>query len=195
MNLTVKGKQIDIGDALREHVHSNISSICNKYFIDPIEASVTFSREAYLIKVQISVHIGKGILLQAEDNADLPYPAFDLAVQHLIKRLQKYKKRLKDHQRKSVDSFAVQHYVLAPEPDLEEHHDQNNISHPTIVAEMETDIATLTVSEAVMRLDLADLNAMMFRNRSHGGLNMVYRRLDGHIGWIDPQNKELLNQK
>jgi ribosomal subunit interface protein len=188
MNLTVKGKNIDVGDALRTHVSEALDHGIAKYFGNPIEATVTFSKQSHLFSSDLSVHIGRGILVQAEASADQAYAAFDLAMDHLAKRLRRYKRRLRDHRRAETETFRASQYILAPEGDEEPELSHTNGSEaPAVIAEMQTEIPTLTVGEAVMRLDLSDLKAMMFLNRAHGGLNMVYRRNDGNIGWVDPR--------
>lgn len=185
MNLTVKGKNIDVGEALRTHVAQSLDHGIAKYFGNPIEATVTFSKQSHLFSADLSVHIGRGILVQAEASADQAYAAFDLAMDHLTKRMRRYKRRLRDHHRAETQSFRAAQYILAPE--AEEEPAINGNEAPAVIAEMQTEIPTLTVGEAVMRLDLSDLKAMMFTNRAHGGLNMVYRRNDGNIGWVDPR--------
>jgi ribosomal subunit interface protein len=188
MNLTVKGKNIDVGEALRSHVSQALDHSIAKYFGNPIESTVTFSKQAHLFSADLSVHIGRGILVQAEASADQAYAAFDLAMDHLAKRMRRYKRRLRDHHRAETESFRAAQYILAPESDEDvELVGVNGNEAPAVIAEMQTEIPTLTVGEAVMRLDLSDLKAMMFLNRAHGGLNMVYRRNDGNIGWVDPR--------
>lgn len=187
MQLTVRGKQIDVGDALRAHVGESLDNVVGKYFGRPIEATVVLSREAHLYRAQISVHVGRGILLQSEAEADAPYPAFDAAAEHVAKRLRRYKRRLRDHHRKDAEAEPAQQYVLAPEAEDFVEGEDGAHYEPVVVAEMATQIPTLSVGEAVMRLDLSDAAALMFRNRAHGGLNMIYRRGDGNIGWVDPR--------
>ena len=194
MHLSVKGKQLDVGDALRSHVAESLNGVVGKYFGRPIEANVVFSREAHLFRADISVHVGRGILVQSIGEADAPYPAFDTACDKIAKRLRRYKSRLKDHHSASEasgDALAAKKYILQAEAEDHTHDGQGDgaaESHqPVVIAEMTTSIATLTVSEAVMRMELAELPAMLFRNRGHGGLNMVYRRADGHVGWVDPK--------
>ena len=188
MQLSVKGKQIDVGEALRSHVETQLKDIIGKYFSDSLDAHVTFSREAHLYRADITVHAGRGILLQSNASASEPYPAFDLAAGRIAHRLRRYKNKLKHHNHESVrheDTFVANAFVLqGDEHDREEEANAN----PVVVAEMTAPIETLTVSEAVMRLDLGDLPAIMFKSRAHGGFNMIYRRPDGNIGWIDPAN-------
>jgi len=186
MQLSVKGKQIDVGDALRTHVETQLKDITGKYFSESLDAHVTFSREAHLFRADITVHAGRGITLQANANASEPYPAFDMAAQRIAGRLRRYKNKIKHHHQESAnktEALIASSFVLkADEHDREEQANDN----PVVVAEMTTPIENLTVSEAVMRMDLGDLSALMFRNSAHGGLNMIYRRPDGHIGWVDP---------
>lgn len=197
MQVTVKGKQLDVGDALRTHVKEQLATQVGKYFGNPVEATVILSKDANRYKADIQVHAGRGILLQSTAEANEPYPAFDEAAEKVAKRLRRYKRRLKDHhERRTLAELPVttaRKYIL--EADGEEAEGQGDESdaapevnghHAMIVAEMETAIEMLTVSEAVMRMDLADLPALMFRNRAHGGLNMIYRRPDGNVGWVDP---------
>ena len=185
MQLSVKGKQIDVGEALREHVQARLTDIVGKYFGGSLDASVTFSREAHLFLSDITVHAGRNIILQSTASANEPYPAFDLAADRIAKRLGRYKERLRKHHQESVavESVMASSFVLNPEEESAQGESGDN---PVVVAEMTTPIETLTVGEAVMRLDLGDLPALMFHSRAHGGLNMIYRRPDGHIGWVDP---------
>lgn len=175
---------------MRSHVADNLNGVVGKYFGKPIEANVVFSREAHLFRADISVHVGRGIMVQSIGEADEPYPAFDTACDKIAKRLRRYKGRLKDHHANAdggAEAVEAKKYILKAE--AEEHHDQGETAEahpPVVIAEMTTSIEPLTVSEAVMRMELAELPAMMFRNRAHGGLNMVYRRTDGHVGWVDP---------
>lgn len=199
MHLSVIGRQIDASDAFRVHVDETLANMLSKYFGDAIEATVTLSREAHLYRSVISAHIGRGIQLEASAEADEIYPAFDMAADRLAKRLRRYKRRLRDHHREAeaAEVLAAQQYILAGAPTDEgegKYEAAEDAGEPAVVAEMTTEIPHLTVSAAVMRMDLADLPALLFRNSAHGGLNMIYRRADGNIGWIDPHgntvNKE-----
>lgn len=193
MQLTVTGKQIDIGDALRRHVEASLGSILGKYFGTAIEAHVVVAPEAHLTRTEISVHIGRGIEVNGHATAPEIYAAFDAAADRVAKRLRRYKRRLRDYHAKarerSVASERAIDYVLAPvaeELDGEEFEVSAGGS-PAVIAEMSMELPHLTVGEAAMRMDLADAPVLLFRNRSHGELNLVYRRADGNIGWIDPE--------
>lgn len=205
MHLSVKGKQMDVGDALRTYATENLGGLVSKYFSKPMEATVVFSRVAHLFRADISVHVGRGIMLQSNAEADEPYPAFDAAADKLAQRLRRYKSRLRDrhgqehHGQKGdgTDLLPATKYILEAGP-LSDHVDEgepetgpkhgDGAAQPVIIAEMTTAIDTLTVGEAVTRMDMTGMPALMFRNRAHGGLNMIYRRSDGNVGWIDPKD-------
>lgn len=201
MQVTVSGRHIDVGQALREHVETELEAAVSKYFEKAMEATVTFAKinavksdEAF--HAEISVHVGRGILLQGTAEAADPYVAFNTASEKIAKRLRRYKRRLRDHhanQTREVEELIAQQYILndneadAAEAEGGDIELEDAGTEPAIIAEMTTNIESLTVSEAVMRMDLAESPALMFRNAAHSGLNMVYRRTDGNIGWVDPR--------
>ncbi len=191
MQLSIKGKQLDIGESLRGYIEDHLATAVAKYFDNPVDAHVVMSKQGHSFQADIQVHINRRILVQGHGAADDAHAAFDMANAHVTKRLRRYKRRLLDHQRRKGDrddTLPAQQYVLAPEPDVDEGaHDEAEPDQPVIVAELPTTIETMSVSHAVMRMDLAGMPAMMFRNSKHGGLNMVYVRSDGNIGWVDPQ--------
>jgi ribosomal subunit interface protein len=193
MQLSVNGKQLDIGDSFRDYIEREVPAIVEKYFANPTDADVTVSKEGATFRSDIIVHVGKGIIVQGQGRSPDPYASFDEAAQHMAKRLRRYKRRLRDHHRaRSQKEGLLQaaQYVLAAEEDAETlGEDHAEPDQPVIVAEMQTHIETLSVGEAVMRMDLADQPALMFRNSAHGGLNMVYLRNDGNIGWVDPRGE------
>ena len=196
MELTVQGKQIDVGDALRTHVTGKIEDITQKYFNHATGATVTFSKEGHghsQTKVHIAIQVGKNLMINTDCIANDPYGAFDTAAEKAGKRLRRYKKKLRDHhERRDKDpveeSMKARDYVLAAfsEQDNGNEDDVPQGDDPAIIAELTTQIETLAVADAVMRLDLSGDAALMFRNAQHGGLNMLYRRSDGNIGWVDP---------
>lgn len=190
MQITVTGKQIDVGDFLRNHAIEVTTAAVEKYFDRAIEAHVVFSRERHLIHAEILVHAGRGLTVQSNGASEDPYAAFDSAAERLEKRLRRHKRRLRNHHARAKEGGeetpSATTYILAagdaaPEPAGDE---------PLVVAEMRTAIPQLSVMEAVMRLDLSDQPALLFRNSVHGNLNLVYRRRDGNIGWIDPDLAE-----
>jgi len=199
MQISVTGRQIDVGDALRGRVETNLAGSVVKYFDHAIEGNVVFSREAQGVRVDISVHVGRGIMVQGHGQAENAYTAFDGALDRIAKRLRRHKRRLRDHHRDHKTSLAddalqAQQYILSGEGEAEDEVVDDEESPidggepgPVVIAEMTTRIDSLTVGEAVMRMDLADQPALIFRNSGHGGLNVIYRRTDGNIGWIDPE--------
>jgi len=186
MKLSVKGKQIDVGDALRAHVETHLNEAVSKYFGESsLEATVGFSREGNLFRADITVHAARGILLQSNATASEAPAAFDSALTRLAGRLRRHKNKIKTHSheatRGQVEAMIASSFVLHGDTHEEEVND-----NPAVIAEMTTPVETLTVGQAVMRLDLGDLPALLFRNSGNGGLNMIYRRPDGNIGWVDP---------
>jgi len=205
MQLTVTGKQVDVGEALRTHVESTLESLLGKYFRTAIEAHAVFTREAHLIAVELSLHVGRGMVANSRGAATDYYVAFDSAAERLAKQLRRYKRRLRDYHGKVRPAGErpemARSVVLAPVEDVEQELDEaadaggeietaaDGGVAPVVIAEMSTELPNLTVGEAVMKMDLADSSVLLFRNRSHGELNVVYRRGDGNIGWIDPVNR------
>lgn len=196
MDVTVKGKNLDVGDSLRQHVENNLQEATNKYFNHTTHATVVMSKEKdHLFRADISITVGRGIVLQAQHEANDPYPAFDVASRALMKRLKKYKDRLRDHHKRLSDlpdseiSLPAKYTAFQAAPDVETDQPDGG-EESAVIADMNTQIPTLAVADAVMRLDLSDAPALMFKNATHGGFNMVYRRKDGNIGWVDPQNIE-----
>jgi ribosomal subunit interface protein len=192
MQLTVTGKQIDVGEALRQHVAAALNAIVEKYFSRALEAHVTVSREAHLLRADISVHVHRDLVVQGHGQAGDAYSAFDQAADRIAKRIRRHKRRLRDHHGRPRDGEGTSEPLSARSFILRGHDDEDEAAEaaagdqPVIVAEMTCDIPQLSVGEAVMRMDLADLPSFIFRNRAHGGLNVVYRRSDGNIGWVDP---------
>jgi ribosomal subunit interface protein len=191
MQLTVTGKQIELGERVRDRVASSLGAILDKYFKTAVEAHVVVTPEAHLIRAEISLHVGRGIVVDAGAAAIDVGAAFDAAAERLAKQLRRYKRRLRAHHAKAREEVVeaggwARSYVLAPLGDDDETGREDSGS-PTVVAEMVTELPTLSVGEAVMRLDLADALVLLFRNRAGGELNAVYRRPDGNIGWIDPE--------
>jgi len=190
MDISVKGKNLDVGDALRGHVENHLNSAVTKYFARALDANVVFTRQGKGMRADISVHPGfRGMLVQGGSDSGDAYAAFDGALERISKQLRRYKRKLNDHHKgnqEQEDVVTALQYVI--QPDREEEVDVD--AQPVIIAEMPTDISTLSVSEAVMRMDLADAPVNMFRNSTSGRLNIVYHRADGNIGWIDPADEK-----
>ncbi len=190
MRLQVSGKQIDVGDALRTHVEDRLEEAVSKYFDRPVEAFVTFSKDRHEFVADLSVHLPTGMSVQAKARANDVYASFEGAADRMEKQLRRYKRRLKNHHQHRADpiqAIGEPSYILDggqnddPEPDS---------LQPVIIAEMETKISNISVGEAVMQMELAGAPLLVFRNEKHGGVNVVYTREDGNIGWIDPRNSQ-----
>ncbi len=196
MEISVKGRNLDVGEALRGHVTDTLGNAVAKYFTRAIDANVVFSRQGHRLRADISVHPGpRGLVVQGGSESGDAYAAFDGALDRISKQLRRYKRRLNDHHKhknRLNDVLPALQYVIQPEREEEE---VPVDAQPTIVAEMPDHIHTLTVGEAVMRMDLADLPVVMFRDAMSGRLNVVYRRNDGNIGWIDPSESNDKNRK
>ena len=203
MQINVAGKQIDLSDALRTRVTAHLDLIADKYFDDALEANVTFGRARSFFTCDINVRAARGLLLRGEGEAADAHGAFDDAAEHIAKRLRRYRRRVNEHSRDLSQRRRPEvgrSYILRQEeepatpngradgvPAMQEQAPSG--AYATIIAEQATDIAHLTVGEAVMRLDLADQTVLMFRNSASGEINVVYRRSDGHIGWLDPSGE------
>lgn len=198
MQLSVKGQHVDVGDSLRAHVEEKLGNIKQKFFNRTTDVQVTFAREGHhLFTSHIIFHVGHGVKVQATAGHTDPYAAFDEAADRVAKQLRRYKNRLRDHHErleKTPDASFIKarDYVLHTATD-DAAEEPASGSEPVIVAEQTTDIPALSVSEAVMRMDLADQGYMLFKNPKTDTLNIVYRRPDGNIGWIDP-SLEMANQ-
>ncbi len=186
MDIRVSGHQIDTGEALREQVDLRLHAIAEKYFSRAISAQVTFGRGPYdhSFTCDIVAHVPQGVVLKGSAGAGLAPAAFELAADRIEKQLRRYKRRLKDRHAQGAHSAAAFDagytvFLAAAEED-------EPVDHPPVIAETRVDIPTASVSDAVMLLDLRNTNALMFRNSANGAFNMVYRRGDGTIGWVEP---------
>lgn len=195
MRVQVAGRQMDVGEALRTRIESELSSSVSKYFNRATDAVVTVSKNGggVGIEVDCTVHLPSGISLQAEGHGGDAHSAFSDAVEKLERRVRRYKRRLRNHHAENKSPLPAEDasaYVLAPlqeETDAGEDAPAQAEPGPLVIAETTVAVRTMTVSMAVMQLDLASTPALMFRNAANGALNVVYRRPDGNVGWIDPE--------
>lgn len=193
MQVQVAGKRIDVGDALRDRISYGLEDRVSKYFDRTGEAFVTVSKPGWAFNVDCSIHLPSGVTLQAHGEAEDAYQAFEASLDKIEKRVRRYKRRLKDHHRTkdAIPAIEVSEQIIAP---MDEDDDESDAplangdlgEAPTIIAESGARIKTMTVSMAVMQLELTDSCAILFKNAGNGDLNMVYRRADGNIGWVDP---------
>ncbi|MGI3778109.1 MAG: ribosome hibernation-promoting factor, HPF/YfiA family [Janthinobacterium lividum] len=189
MQITVSGKQIELSDALRTRVGDQLDGIAGKYFDHALEAHVTFGRARSFFTCDINVHAGRGLSLRGEGEAADANAAFDDAAEHIAKRLRRYRRRVNDHSRDLANRARpepARGYTLRAEDEIPQTEPGAAETFATVIAEQAVEISLLTVGEAVMRMDLADQPVLMFRNSGSGELNVVYRRRDGNVGWIDP---------
>lgn len=187
MKYQISGKQIDIGEALQTHVKDELGIVMEKYAQRPTDAQVVFSKNAHEFVCEAVVHLSTGLTAQASAKATEIYASFDECAEKMDKQLRRYKRRLKDHHKdrpNPVETLGGASYILASE-DGDDDAEPATLQ-PMIIAEMETRVPTISVGEAVMQMELAAAPVLVFRNEKSGGVNVVYRREDGNIGWIDP---------
>ena len=187
MRYQITGKHIDIGEALQTHVQNELTTVLQKYSQRPTDATVVFSKSAHEFVCEANVHLSTGLTAAAKAHANEIYAAFDACAEKMDKQLRRYKRRLKDHHKdraEPVELFQASSYILASDQDIGAN--EPDSLQPIIVAEMETQIPSLSVGEAVMQMELAGAPVLVFRNEKKDGVNVVYRREDGNIGWIDP---------
>ena len=192
MRYQISGKQIDIGEALQIHVKAELGEVVDKYAQRPTDAVVVFSKTAHEYICESTIHLSTGLNAAAKGAASEIYAAFEACRERLDKQLRRHKRRLRDHHSRRtapVEFDGGSSYILAPSDDGEDG-DIDAPPQPIVIAEMETKIPSITVGEAVMQMELAGQKMLVFRNEGHGGVNVVYRRDDGNIGWIDPRNSK-----
>jgi ribosomal subunit interface protein len=184
MTLRISGKHMDVGDAFRTQIQERIADASSKYFSPGYTGHVTVEKSGARFDTEIMLHLNSGVGLQAKGQAHDPVVSFEKAAEHIEKRLRRYKRRLKNHHNDipaaSGDySYRVMEQVADDVDEVAEDY------APAIVAESLKAASAMTVADAVMRLDLSDEPVFVFRSRTTGAINIVYRRADGHIGWVD----------
>lgn len=187
MQIKITGKNLDVGDALRDHVGDRLRQLQQKYFEGTVHAHVTLEKQRAGFHTDCTLHLATGLVLQSHGQAGEAHPSFDVAAQHLEKQLKRYKQRMKDHhktRREPVRREDAASYVISAG---EDHETEPADLNPVVIAESATSVPELTVGEAVMQLDISSVPFVLFRNSGHGALNVVYRRGDGNIGWVDPR--------
>jgi ribosomal subunit interface protein len=192
MSFRISGQNLDVGAALRDRINDRVAEAMAKYFDGGYSGHLTLARDGFGFRAECAIHLDSKITLHAEGMAPDAYASADQAALRIEKRLRRYHRRLKDHRAERVDdraaidaaSIDVPSYVIAaPEPESESEIDGFT---PVIIAESTTRLKQLSVSDAVAELDMTGAPVLVFRHAAHGGINIVYRRADGHFGWIDP---------
>lgn len=194
MHITVAGKSVDTGDALRFHVEQGLNTIASKYFDHAMEARVVFSRNRGQFLCDINMHAGRNLTMQAEGSAPDAHRAFEAAAEHLGKRLRRYRRRVNEHARGQAhlrDPVALPARQatarLPAEPLIDDEADERAAAaYAMVVAERPESVMQLTVGQAALRLETAAAPVLLFRNSGSGVINVVYRRQDGNVGWLDP---------
>jgi len=190
MTIQITGKNVDAGDAFKSYITGKLSDVLDKYVGPEISGHIRLEKERNRFRTLCSIRLRTGLLMEAQGEAGDAYASADAALEHLEKRVRRYKRRLKSHHNGRNGpvvgrEFLANDYVV--QVDGEDEAERGETEAPVIIAESERGIHELAVSEAVMQLDLTESAFMVFRNAGHGGLNVVYRRADGNIGGIDPK--------
>jgi ribosomal subunit interface protein len=191
MTFRVSGKNLDIGDALRDRIGDRIAETVRKYFDGGYSGHLTLARDGFGFRTECAIHLDSKITLHADGMAPDAYASADQAASLIEKRLRRYHRRLKDHRSERNETRtanwaavdAASYIIAAPEHETEP---DSGTFTPVIIAESTTTLKQLSVSDAVTELDLTGAPVLVFRHAAHGGVNIVYRRADGHFGWIDP---------
>ena len=186
MSFRVSGKNLDLGDALRERINDRIAETVGKYFDGGYSGHATLAKDGFGFRTECAIHLDSKITLHAEGIAPDAYASADQAAARIEKRLRRYHRRLKDHRAERNDEpsiDAASYIIAAPEDEGET---ESGAFTPVIIAELTTALKRLSVSDAVTELDMTGAPVVVFRHAVHGGINIVYRRADGHFGWIDP---------
>ena len=186
MPFRVSGKNLDIGGALRERISARIVEALSKYFDGGYSGHVTVEKEGFGFRTECAIHLDSGITLHTEANAADAYASADQSALRIEKRLRRYKRRLKDHHVARSNGAAVDAPSYVIEAPTHESDDEVTEFSPVIIAEATTVLKQLSVSEAVMELDMTGAPVVVFRHASDGRVNLVYRRPDGNVGWVDP---------
>ena len=185
--VSVSGKQTKVGSSLKNYVTNSINSTLKKYFKDFINSSILFSKDTFNFKCEINIHLESTIFVKSHSLSNDAYGAFNLANEKIKKRIRRYHRKLTDHRIKSSQSIkniqAFEYIIRNPEKEKA----NVDISDPVIIAESKEIIKTLSVGEAVMLMSLNEQNAIFFKNTQNKRLNILFKRADGNIGWLDPK--------
>ncbi|MEE9273583.1 MAG: ribosome-associated translation inhibitor RaiA [Robiginitomaculum sp.] len=187
MQIQIVSKGIDVSPAISDRIKGRLEDMMDKYIHREGEAHIALSKEGSGFNTAISLHLPSGAVMQASGTGPEAYGASDEALKHLEKRLRRYKRRLKDHQQESKAEALAMYILQNPVGKELEDGADTTPKEPLVIAEQKAEIRTMTVSMASLELGLTDVSAVMFRNAAHGGFNVVFRREDGNVGWIDPQ--------
>jgi ribosomal subunit interface protein len=188
MDIRVSGHQMDTGEALRAHVEERLQALAEKYFSRSISAHVTFGPGPHgTCGCDIVAHVMQGVILKGSGSAAEAHPAFDQAADRIETQLRRYMRRLKNRHGQADAAAEIEANAGYTVFQAAAEEEEAGGDHPPVIAETRVDVPEATVSDAVMMLDLRNTNALLFKNSGTGAFNMVYRRGDGTIGWVEPQ--------
>ena len=193
MTIQIAGRHMSVGDALQTRITDGLEAAVTKYFDRAFSGNVTVEKRGHEVVIECNAHLPSGIVLQSRGAASDPYAALEEALEKMEKRVRRYHRRLKDHHKRSPLPREPANAFILKGSDEGEESSESAGEAPLIVAESAADVKTMSVSEAVMQLELSETPAVLFRNVKHDGLNMVYRREDGNIGWVDPAGHSAAN--
>ena len=185
--ISVSGKQTKVGKSLTHYVRDSLVQTLTKYFDNFISGNILFSKDTFNFRCEINIHIDSAIFIQSNAGSNDAYGAFNVANEKIKKRLRRYHRKLTDHRlknRKPLKYLKANQYIIE-NPELK--NTKENLYDPVIIAESDDVIKTVSVSEAIMLMNLKDQNAIFFKNVQSKRLNILYRRPDGNIGWVDPK--------
>lgn len=192
MKILISGKNIEVGVSLNAHIEKRLGEVVHKYLDRVVNLNVVLTKEGHRFKADINGNTGtsSGVVIKSTGTSEDVYAAFDVAADKIEKQLRRYKRRLTNHHKLSnapVNTAPVS--IVAKKYVIKDHEEEAQEDAPVVIAEKPTEIETLTVSAAVMKMDLAELPALMFFNSANGRINIVYKRADGNISWVDPEGK------
>ena len=195
MNFKIFGKQVKVGEAFSKYSHSILIQVVNKYFPNAVSSIVSLSKKNKIFYIIIVLHITKKMEFTAQSSGETAKLAFDSSLEKLSKQLRRYKRKIKNYKQNenSYKSHVLDaQFQIINEPLSSNFKKEENNNEPLIFAELNTEIEELTVVDALEKMKLGNISALMFRNKKHSGLNMIYKREDGLIGWVDPRgNRDL----
>ena len=191
MNFKIFGKQVNVGEIFSKYAEETLLKSVQKYFPNPVSSIVKLSKKSKFFYIIIVLHISKKMEFTAQSNGETAKLAFNDAIEKLNKQLRRYKRKIKNHKNNEVTNkpnpLNAQFHIINESPKLIRNEGKEIKDEPLVFAELDTEIEELTVVEALEKLKLGNISALMFRNKKHSGLNMIYKREDGLIGWVDPR--------
>ena len=196
MHFKIFGKQVKVGETFSKYAEINLLEAVNKYFPNAISSIVSVSKKNKTFNIIVVLHITKKMEFTAQSNGDTARTAFDSTLEKLSKQLRRYKRKIKNYKHNENtfknNALDAQFQIINSPPSVILKGEEKNHQEPLIFAELDTEIEELTVVDALEKMKLGNISALMFRNKKHSGLNMIYKRDDGLIGWVDPRGNRNL---